>query len=85
MTPDQLDQIARAVQNRLLNSLDRDIQSATEQLGITEAQSAHAAKRVSDRMRQAVRDLLREEGVPAAGLEAAVAEVLALVEESSDG
>jgi len=36
MTPDQLDQIARAVQNRLLNSLDRDIQSATEQLGITE-------------------------------------------------
>jgi hypothetical protein len=32
-----------------------------------------------------VRDLLREEGVPAAGLEAAVAEVLALVEESSDG
>jgi hypothetical protein len=56
-----------------------------QQLGITEAQSAHAAKRVSDRMRQAVRDLLREEGVPAAGLEAAVAEVLALVEESSDG
>jgi DNA-directed RNA polymerase specialized sigma24 family protein len=56
-----------------------------QQLGITETQSAHAAKRVSDRMRQAVRDLLREEGVPAAGLEAAVAEVLALVEESSDG
>ena len=56
-----------------------------QQLGITEAQSAHAAKRVSDRMRQAVRDLLREEGVPAAGLEAAVAEVLALVEESADG
>ena len=36
MTPDQLDQIAKTVKNNLLNSLDREIQSATEQLGITE-------------------------------------------------
>ncbi len=36
MTPDQLDQIAKAVQDSLLNSLDREVHSATEQLGITE-------------------------------------------------
>jgi hypothetical protein len=36
MTPDQLDQIANAVQDSLLNSIDREIQSATEQLGIAE-------------------------------------------------
>ncbi len=36
MIPDQLDQIAKTVKISLLNSLDREIQAATEQLGITE-------------------------------------------------
>ena len=36
MTPDHLDQIAKAVQDSLLNSLDREVQSAAEHLGITE-------------------------------------------------
>ena len=53
------------------------------QLGITETQSAHAARRVSERMREAVRTLLRDEGVPTADLEAAVAEVLELVGEAA--
>ena len=55
------------------------------ELGITEAQSAHAAKRVSERMREAVRDLLREEGVPADEMDSAVAEVLTLVSEATGG
>jgi hypothetical protein len=36
MTPEQLDQIAKAVQDSLLNSLDMYVQSAMEELGITE-------------------------------------------------
>jgi hypothetical protein len=36
MTPEQLDQIAKAVQDSLLNSLDIYVQSAMEGLGITE-------------------------------------------------
>jgi hypothetical protein len=36
MTPDQLDQVAKAVQDSLLNSLDMYIQSATKKLVITE-------------------------------------------------
>ena len=36
MNPEQLDQIAKAVQNSLLNSLDMYVQSAMEGLGITE-------------------------------------------------
>ena len=35
MTPEQLDQIAKAVQDSLLNSLDMYVQSAMEELGIT--------------------------------------------------
>ena len=55
------------------------------ELGISESQSANAAKRVSERMRAAVRDLLRDEGVPAGEIDAAVAEVLALVDEAAGG
>ncbi|MCP9832197.1 hypothetical protein KBZ14_14875 [Synechococcus sp. HJ21-Hayes] len=36
MTSEQLDQIAKAVQDSLLNSLDMYAQSAMEELGITE-------------------------------------------------
>jgi len=36
MTPEQLDQIASVAQKSILNSLDMYIQSATEQLGISE-------------------------------------------------
>ena len=53
------------------------------QLGITETQCAHAARRVSERMREAVRTLLRDEGVAGGELDAAVAEVLALVGEAA--
>jgi DNA-directed RNA polymerase specialized sigma24 family protein len=48
--------------------------------GRTEAECLNAARRVANALRAAVRDLLREEGVPAGGLEAAVNEVLAIVE-----
>jgi hypothetical protein len=36
MTPDQLDQIASVAQKSILNSLDMVVQSAIEELGITE-------------------------------------------------
>jgi len=48
--------------------------------GRTEAECLNATRRVANALRAAVRDLLREEGVPAGGLEAAVNEVLAIVE-----
>ncbi len=60
-------------------------EAIARQLGITVAQSAHAYKRVSARMREAVSDLLRQDGVPPEALESAVAEVLALVREASGG
>jgi DNA-directed RNA polymerase specialized sigma24 family protein len=50
--------------------------SIAAQLSITVAQAEHAARRVSDRMREAVRDILREEGVLPNAMDAAVAEVL---------
>jgi DNA-directed RNA polymerase specialized sigma24 family protein len=56
-----------------------------QQLGITAAQSAHACKRVGARMREAVGDLLRQDGVPPEMLQSAVAEVLALVREANRG
>lgn len=69
-----------------LHALDELTHEAiARQLGITAAQSAHAYKRVSARMREAVSDLLRQEGVPPDMLESAVAEVLALVREASGG
>ena len=60
-------------------------EAIARQLGITVAQSAHAYKRVSARMREAVSDLLRQDGVPPDMLESALAEVLALVREASGG
>lgn len=60
-------------------------EAIARQLGITVAQSAHAYKRVSARMREAVSDLLRQDGVPPEMLESAVVEVLALVREASGG
>ena len=50
--------------------------------GLTPTQCKHAAGRVGERMRQAVRDLLRAEGVPTAELDAAVAELMALIEDA---
>ncbi len=49
-------------------------------LGLTRNDCFNAARRVAGRVRDAVRDLLREEGVAESGLDAAVAEVLRLVE-----
>ena len=69
-----------------LHALDElSHEAIARQLGITVAQSAHAYKRVSARMREAVSDLLRQDGVPPGMLESAVAEVLALVREASGG
>jgi DNA-directed RNA polymerase specialized sigma24 family protein len=48
--------------------------------GRTEAECLNATRRVAAALRATVRDLLREEGVPADGLDAAVDEVLAIVE-----
>lgn len=36
MTPEQLDQIAETVRNNLLNCLDREVDNAMCQLGITD-------------------------------------------------
>ena len=49
-------------------------------LGLTRADCFNAARRVTARVRDAVRELLREEGVPNSGLDAGVREVLRLVE-----
>jgi hypothetical protein len=57
--------------------------SIAAQLSITVAQAEHAARRVSDRMREAVREILREEGVLPNAMDAAVAEVLLLVNEAA--
>jgi DNA-directed RNA polymerase specialized sigma24 family protein len=57
--------------------------SIAAQLSITVAQAEHAARRVSDRMREAVREILREEGVLPNAMDAAVAEVLLLVDEAA--
>jgi DNA-directed RNA polymerase specialized sigma24 family protein len=57
--------------------------SIAAQLSITVAQAERAARRVSDRMRDAVRDILREEGVLPNAMDAAVAEVLLLVDEAA--
>ena len=48
--------------------------------GRTEAECRNAVRRVASALRAAVRDLLREEGVPESGLDAAVDEVLAIME-----
>ena len=52
------------------------------ELGMTEDQAEHAARRVSRRMRDALVDLLRAEGVRAEDLDAALGEVLALIDEA---
>jgi DNA-directed RNA polymerase specialized sigma24 family protein len=57
--------------------------SIAAQLSITIAQAEHAARRVGDRMREAVREILREEGVLPHAMDAAVAEVLLLVDEAA--
>lgn len=57
-------------------------ESIARQLGITESQSSNACRRISARMREAIADLLRQDGVPPAQLDAAVGEVLALVRDS---
>jgi hypothetical protein len=57
--------------------------SIAAQLSITVAQAEHAARRVSERMRDAVRAILREEGVLPNAMDAAVAEVLLLVDEAA--
>jgi DNA-directed RNA polymerase specialized sigma24 family protein len=51
--------------------------------GRTEAECLNTARRVSNALRAAVRDLLREEGVQESDMDAAVAEVLAIVERST--
>ena len=76
-------QDALAFRLHAIDDLPHD--AIARQLGITEAQSAHAYKRVSARMREAVSDLLRQDGVPPDMIEFAVAEVLALVREASGG
>lgn len=53
------------------------------QLGITESQSSNACRRMSGRMREAIGDLLRQDGVPPEQLEQAISEVLALVREAA--
>jgi DNA-directed RNA polymerase specialized sigma24 family protein len=69
-----------------LHALDElSHEAIAARLGITAAQSAHAYKRVSARMREAVGDLLRQDGVPPEMLHSAVAEVLALVREANAG
>ena len=50
------------------------------QTGRTEAECLNTTRRVAAALRTTVRDLLREEGVPAEGLDAAVDEVLAIME-----
>lgn len=49
-------------------------------LGVSRTDCFNAARRVTARVRDAVRELLREEGVPNSGIDAALAEVLRLVE-----
>lgn len=48
--------------------------------GSTRAECYNAMRRMAARVREALRELLREEGVPNSGLEAAVSEVMRLVE-----
>ena len=55
-----------------------------ERTGRTEAECLNAVRRVAGALRAAVRELLREEGVPASGLEAAVDEVLAIMERGGE-
>ena len=50
------------------------------QTGRPESECLNAVRRVAAALRAAVRDLLREEGVPESGLDAAVDEVLAIME-----
>ena len=52
-------------------------------LGITSSQAKHAAARVGERMRGAVRELLRAEGVRAEELDAEVGKLMRLIEESA--
>ena len=54
--------------------------TVADALGLTRADCFNAARRVTARVRDAVRELLREEGVPNSGLDAGVREVLRLVE-----
>lgn len=69
-----------------LHALDElSHEAIARQLGVTVAQSAHACKRVSARMREAVGDLLRQDGVQPEMLHRAVEEVLALVREANRG
>ena len=52
-------------------------------IGITPSQAKHAAARVGERMRGAVRELLRAEGVRAEELDAEVGKLMRLIEESA--
>lgn len=57
-------------------------EAIARQLHITESQSSNACRRMSGRMREAIGDLLRQDGVQQDQLEQAVGEVLALVREA---
>ena len=48
-------------------------------LGLTRTECFNATRRVAARVRESLRELLREEGVPNSGLDAAVGEVMRLV------
>jgi DNA-directed RNA polymerase specialized sigma24 family protein len=52
--------------------------------GRTEAECLNTARRVAAALRAAVRDLLREEGVPPSELDSAVDEVLAIMERGGE-
>jgi DNA-directed RNA polymerase specialized sigma24 family protein len=58
-------------------------EAIAQALGITTGQARHAAARVGERMRAAVRELLRGEGVRAEELDAEVGKLMRLIEESN--
>ena len=73
-------QDAIAFRRHVIDGLEHD--EIARQLGISASQSSNACRRVSTRMREAIGDLLRQDGVPAGQIDAAIAEVLALVREA---
>lgn len=75
-------QDALAFKMHAIDGLTHD--AIAHQLRITESQSSNACRRMSGRMREAIGDLLRQDGVQPDQLEQAVAEVLALVRESGE-
>ena len=52
--------------------------------GLSEAECLNATRRVSSALRAAGRELLREEGVPESELDAAIDEVLAIMERNDE-